>query len=97
MPGGTVPPYPWKLTVALFDEFESAVRSENLAAEREVLDKYRAAIDKGREESESQWKLTVALFDEFESAVRSEDLAAEREVLDKYRAAIDKGREELTD
>ena len=76
-PPGTVPPWPWKLTVAFFDEFDSAVRSEDLTAAREVLDKYRGTIDKGL----------------FDSAVRAEDLAAAREVLDKNRGVIEKARE----
>jgi hypothetical protein len=54
MPAGTVPPIPWKLTVALFDDFEAAVRSGDLAAAREVLDKNREVIEKARELAESE-------------------------------------------
>ena len=50
MPAGTVPPIPWKLTVSLFDAFDSAVRAEDFAAAREVLDKNREIIDKVRAE-----------------------------------------------
>ncbi len=41
MPMTTVPPQPWKLTIDIFDAFDSAVRSEDLAAAREVLEKNR--------------------------------------------------------
>ena len=56
MPAAITPPHPWKLTVALFDDFDRAVREKGeFAAAREVLDKYREAIDKGRAElTESQ-------------------------------------------
>ncbi len=50
MPAAITPPNPWKYTIDIFDAFDSAVRSEDLAAAREVLDKYREAIDKGRAE-----------------------------------------------
>jgi len=84
MPMQTTPPNPWKYTIDLIDELDSAVRAENLAAAREVLDKYRGTIDKG-------------LFDAFDSAVHAEDLAAVREVLDKNRAAIEAVRKELAE
>ena len=46
---GTVPPIPWKLTVALFDDLvEAAARSEDLAAARKVLETYRESIEQNR-------------------------------------------------
>jgi len=54
MPATTVPPFPWKYTIDLFDAFESTVRSESLAAGREVLDKNREVIDLVRELAESE-------------------------------------------
>ena len=101
-PPGTVPPNPWKLTVVLFDDFYSAMRSEDLAAAREVLGKYQEAIDQGREAidkgreaidkgREDPWKFTIDLFDALDAAVRAENLAAAREALDKYQGTIDKG------
>ena len=54
MPAGVIPPNPWKYTIDLFDAFESAVRSEDLAAAREVLDKNRAIIEQLRALAESE-------------------------------------------
>jgi len=76
MPAAITPPNPWKYTIDLIDAIDRAVRAEDFAAAREVLDQYRGTFDKG-------------LFDAFESAVRAEDFAAAREVLDKNRAVID--------
>ena len=91
----TVPPYPWKLTVALFDDLvEATARSADLAAARKVLETYRETIEQGRElaDQEDPWKVTVAFFDDFEAAVRSADLAAARKVLETYRESIEQNR-----
>ena len=50
MPAGVIPPDPWKYTIELFDAFDSAVRSEDLAGAREVLDKNRETIETARKE-----------------------------------------------
>ncbi len=54
MPAGVIPPDPWKYTIALFDAFDSAVRAEDLAAAREVLEKNREVIAMVRELAESE-------------------------------------------
>ena len=60
MPMQTTPPNPWKLTVALFDDFDTALRERgDIAAAREVLERYREAIDKGREELAESEEQTV--------------------------------------
>ncbi len=50
MPVAVIPPYPWKFTIELFDAFDKAVRAEDLAAARDVLEKNREVIEKVREE-----------------------------------------------
>ena len=45
MPMAVTPPYPWKYTIDFCDAFDSAVRAEDLAAAREVLDKNRGVIE----------------------------------------------------